>query len=92
MCESRWRIFHEPANNYSQHLVPKPENYSDLEAVVQSIYCESEYGVISSLCTLEGGYSLRGNEGIRHASQNATRSSRHYASLRHDDRPPQAAK
>jgi len=60
--------------------------YRDLEAVVQCIYCESEYGIISCLCTL-GVNSLQGNEGIRHASQNARRSSRHYASLRHDDRP-----
>ena len=59
-----------------------------LDAVVQCIYRRREYGVIPSLCILEGGNSLQEKERIRHASQNAERSSRHYASLQHDDRPP----
>ena len=60
--------------------------YRVLEGVIECIYYESKYGVILSLCTLEGGNSSQGNKGLRQASQNATRWSRHHASLRHDDR------
>ena len=55
--------------SYMNRLVATPNNWrrmnpGTLDAVVQCIYCGREYGVISSLCILEGGNGLQEKEGI----------------------------